>query len=238
MGTKPKTQMDGSTATETPTPTLTEARVGELQKIFMEHDTDKKSGKAPASAWPTLLSKAGFKFSEKTSGNLMGLYALASETEVYFMEYLSCISWLTVIKEVYDKMDEKKSGAVSVAHIGEFLAANGYEFDDSTDKVVGVVADRGGKGTFSLEDSVFALLFIRFALTHFDDADEDGSGDLDFDEIRSKFGYLGLADISLADAKKVYDEADIDKSGTIGPEEFIVLVITLKFADRVKALAK
>ena len=75
-------------------------------------------------------------------------------------------------------------------------------------------------------------------MIHFNQADKGGDGQLSFEDFAHTLEYLGLGNVSQEEAKKIFEEADTDKSGEIDVPEFVELVIRMKFPDKYSKLKK
>eukprot|EP01091_Cochliopodium_minus_P009034 TRINITY_DN214_c0_g2_i1.p1 TRINITY_DN214_c0_g2~~TRINITY_DN214_c0_g2_i1.p1 ORF type:complete len:224 (+),score=63.01 TRINITY_DN214_c0_g2_i1:109-780(+) len=219
---------------ENQTPILSEERVKDLTTQFQNLDPEKK-GLTSSSNFETLIKGAGFNFSNpKVVENLKTFYV--SSDEFYYGQFLQLISFLTAIKDSFENLDTNKSGKVSNSKIQEFLKVNGYEFNEAVAKACSIVADRELTGSFDLTGAVGVIIYLQFVMVHFTQADTSGDGKLQFDEIKTKFDYLGVHGLTEENAKKFFEEADSDKSGEIDPEEFVQLVIRIKFPEKFKQL--
>ena len=218
------------------TPILSEERVKELMEVFQQHETEKGKGVTKVENFPTLLKLSGFTISnQKVIDNLRTFYV--PEEQLYWMEFINVISFLTVVRNDFGTLDTGKTGKLQHAQIQAFLKAEGFEFNEKVCKACSIVADRELSGSFDFTGAVGLIIYIQFVMVHFNQADTSGDGKLQFDEIKSKFGYLGVGNVSETEARKFFDEADSDKSGEIDPEEFVELVIRIRFPEKYNQFA-
>eukprot|EP01091_Cochliopodium_minus_P013008 TRINITY_DN407_c0_g2_i1.p1 TRINITY_DN407_c0_g2~~TRINITY_DN407_c0_g2_i1.p1 ORF type:complete len:201 (+),score=56.50 TRINITY_DN407_c0_g2_i1:238-840(+) len=196
----------------------------------------KKAFTSPSN-FEALLNGAGFYFSDpKVMSNLKTFFISAND--FHYGEFIQVITFLTTIKESFEKLDSNRSGKINNQCMKQFLKENGYDFNDQVSYSITVIADRNCAGCFDFCAAVGTILFLQFAMIHFRQADTSGDGKLQFNEIRNVVGYLGLQGYGEEVVRKFFNEADSDRSGEISPSEFIQMVIHIKFPERFNQFSK
>lgn len=183
----------------------------------------------------TLLENNGLGgFPESIVNNLLGLADYSGEGLLYYQTFVWLWEYLTAGKNFFNAVAQ--NGVAQVTQLDNLLIQLHYKLDPSTFRLLYVVVDREFKGVFGLNEFIFCLTFLRFAHNQFTEADVDKTGGLTFQQIKDTLPDLGLEDATEAQARKLFDEVDLDKSGTVEFEEFVGLVVKLRFPDLVARL--
>eukprot|EP01120_Amphizonella_sp_Union-15-10_P008072 TRINITY_DN2828_c0_g1_i1.p1 TRINITY_DN2828_c0_g1~~TRINITY_DN2828_c0_g1_i1.p1 ORF type:complete len:248 (+),score=74.59 TRINITY_DN2828_c0_g1_i1:58-744(+) len=217
---------------------FSEEQIKQYETIFKKYDP-KTEGVTEIKNFPAVLKDAGFEVSPKILGNLRTLFLAPTDTEpLTFWQFLDVLLFLSEVKNAFAKVSGNKP-TVPVSSTAALWKQLGYDFKNpETYDLLSIVTDRDASGTISFDGLVGGLLFFRFALVHFSEADTSGDGALDLKEIKTKFPYLGITGVSDDQAEKLFKAADKDNSGGIDPEEFASLLISLKFPDRAAKFQK
>lgn len=123
------------------------------------------------------------------------------------------------------------NGVAPIASLNDIFTALSYNFHPDTVKLLQGITDRNKAGTFDFASLVASIAFICFARNNFNEADANQSGKLSLEQVEGKLPYLGLANASHDQALKIFQAADLDNSGTVEFEEFVGLVVKLKFPE-------
>lgn len=199
----------------------------------MSIDTEKQ-GHIPISHLSELLEKHGLAgLPKQLQDNFHGVVDHDGTDVIEFQSFLSTWSFLLAGKRLFN--DVAQNGKVSNDKLESILLQLNYKLDPSTVKLMYCVVDKKFEGSFDLHGLYTGLLFLVYALYEFRDADEEKTGSLVFDRVKLLLPELGL-DATEEEARKIFDEIDLDKSGTVEYEEFIGLVIKLRFPNEVAKL--
>eukprot|EP01121_Diplochlamys_sp_Union-15-3_P014205 TRINITY_DN449_c0_g1_i1.p1 TRINITY_DN449_c0_g1~~TRINITY_DN449_c0_g1_i1.p1 ORF type:complete len:229 (-),score=57.49 TRINITY_DN449_c0_g1_i1:51-737(-) len=218
-------------------PVLSEDRVNQLTEIFKKHDPEQK-GSVEGGKFGNVLNESGLGVSPKVVYNLITYFAATDPSQpVNYYGFLEIAAFLTEAQKAFHSASGG-SGSIANDHAENAWKALGYVFKHPrTYKLLAIAADRENKGSFSYDGFVSGLLFFRFALQHFEAADQGNKGHLSFEEVKAKLPWLGVDNASDDLAHKLFNAADTDKSGGIDPEEFAAMVVSLKFPDRAAHVA-
>lgn len=180
-----------------------------------------------------MLEKFGLGgFPQPIQNNILAILDYKGIGVIEFPIFVNTWSFLTHAKNVF--LSNSQDGkCTDLALLLPYLS---YKLDPSVINLLRVVVDREFKGYFDLNGFMSGVLFLMYSQTEFNDVDEQSTGSLTFEQVRDLLPNLGLFDASEEDARKLFDEIDLDKSGTLEYEEFIGLVIKLRFPQLVQKL--
>lgn len=164
--------------------------------------------------------------------NLLNILDYHENGIIEYTSFVNAWSFLTAGKNLF--LSNSQEGKCN--DLAALLQQLNYKIDPSVIKLLQVVADREFKGYFELNGFISCLLFLMYSQIEFNEADEQKTGSLTFEQVKELLPSLGLSDASEEDARKLFDEIDLDKSGTLEYEEFIGLIIKLRFPEQVKKL--
>lgn len=173
-------------------------------------------------------------FPESITNNLLGLADYTGEGLLYYQNFVWLWDYLMAGKSFFNSVSQ--NGVAQVQQLDNLLSQLHYKLDSSTYRLLYVVVDRDFKGFFGLDEFVFCLSFLKFANNQFFDSDVDKTGSLTFQQLKDTLPDLGLEDATEEQARRLFDEVDLDKSGTVEFEEFVGLVVKLRFPDLVARL--
>jgi len=214
------------------------AEVIGLTELFKKLDVEQK-GAIPGKDFAKALANAGYTLSPKVLANLRTLFvgSPSEDDPVSYYQFLDAATFLSPIKAGFSASDTSKSGKVPVNNSRTLWKNIGYEFKNpQVADYLAITCDREKSGSITFEGIISGVLFFRFAHTHFAQADSGNKGVLGLEALRDKLPVLGVENASEEEAKRLFKEADTDGSGGIDPEEFAVLVVSLKFPDRAAEL--
>jgi len=211
------------------TPQVDEARaqvITNLQNIFLAIDVEKK-GHVPDSAFPTVLAKAGFgDFSEKLVKNMVAIVDPTGTDTIQFGIFVWLYDTLTFARTLFHA--KAHNSTVDAAELGGVLTALHYPLDERTLKAVRTLTT--SQQSFTYEQLVSTIVFLRFAYNTFAIADTNKNGKLDLKALETVLPVVGL-EYNHDQASKLFGDIDLDKSGTIEPNEFLCFVIHLRFPN-------
>ena len=129
--------------------------------------------------------------------------------------------------QVFKDIDKDGSGTISQEELVE--ACHNLSVSISPDDISKFVSsDTSGDGLLNFEE--FCVFYIKRLDTVFSSLDQDGSGEISFDELRTAFNQLGYP-ATPREVKAVLAHVDTDSDGLVSFDEFVNYFSSLPSPD-------